>query len=229
MEIGNCSLGLGEVGRARKEFATAGLYTRAVVHELVDRWPDVDKESRLIAGSTLKWGLYLSVLSGGAPLVDAVADDVRSVKGDVDASGGDDWVSNVSYLKACALAALYERDDDAGRNFLSAYAGEDEASMTPLLVGVQRAMLGEDEQPVREALRQLAREHPRVFEDGRRWRRAFSHAAGAHLLVARVRSLTVTAEQLGSEHVPVALDEYDIADDLELPSPAYVEEDLIPR
>jgi len=227
--MGNCSLLLEDNVRAREEFVISGLYIRALQRELVDRWNDLEKSWQFNAGVYLKWGFYVTILSGDSRLVDAVATDIRTMSDDFKAEYGGQWGSSGSYWRTCTLAALYQGDDDAASDYLALYPDEDDAPMTHRLVAVHEAMLAADEAGTRAVLTDLADDHDDMLGDSRPWKAAFSHTASAHLLVARSRGMDITAAQLDSDAVPLALDEYDIGDNIDLPAPEYVDQDLIPE
>jgi hypothetical protein len=75
----------------------------------------------------------------------------------------------------------------------------------------------------------MADDHESLFTGGGSgWRSILSHVTAAHLLVARHRGLCVTAAELDNEYVPTGFDEYEFGDEFDLPTPEFIDEDLIP-
>lgn len=225
--MANLSLLLDDIQRARREFATSALYIRALRDELVTRWNDLSKSRRQNAGIYLEWGFYMAVLSGDSRLIDAVTSDLLTLTEDFKADYGGVHGSSGAYWQACALACLYNGSEATARNYLDHYSREDDARQTALVKMVHEALLAKDEQEVREALQQMADEHADIFGESRPWKAQLSHATAVHLLVARYRGIDISASALDSEYVPGGVDQYDIGDNIELPTPKYVDEELL--
>lgn len=217
--MGNCSALLGDVTRARREFAAGGLYVRPLIDEFHARYEDIDKHDRWAIGQTLEYGLYMAILSGNEPVIEAVTMEVRSFSDDFE---DEYWPVNAEeYWRACALGCLFQKDDEEACEYIERYLNFD-SRQSKLTESVQKSMMDGDKQAIREALRQMAAEHIDIHGDTWPWREELSHAAIAHLFVARRRGVEVWAEELNSEYVPSGFDTYDIGDDLELPSLKHV-------
>ncbi|WP_435317063.1 hypothetical protein [Haloarchaeobius sp. TZWSO28] len=228
-QIANCSMLLGESQRAREEFATAGLYVRALQRRLIGDWDRLEKEYRLNAGSYLEWGMYITVISGHSTLISAMSTDICSISRYFETNDGSEGESNGAYWRACTLSTLYRGEDELSREDMSMYSAEDNDEIGKLLTQVQKSLLDNDEQSTRSTLKRMVDSHEEMFGDSWPWVAEFSHIAAAHLLIARNHGMEILASELDSEYIPKGLDEYDIGDDFELPTPKYVDDTLIPN
>lgn len=223
--IGNYSLLLNEVERAREEFATAALYMRPLIDSFISENDEIEWRDKTGADQDFYWGLYLAILSGDSRIVDAAVDSLHSLDDDFEAVYGisDEW-----YLKIRPVLSICRRGDDDARVYLAELESTDHTVLGDLLISVQESILSGDETATRDSLNALANGHPDYFDESSSWKVQFSHATVAHMLVARDRGMDITAAALDSEYVPVAFDEYDIGDTIDLPDPEHVDEDFIP-
>jgi hypothetical protein len=221
---GSCSVLLGEVPRGRREFASAGLYTRAIRQEYEEYWDEIDSKGGV--GFHLEFGLYSSILSGHRRLTLAVLADAQRADEVLPSRAHPFGLHR--YFRTRALGAIIEENDAKAREWLSQYS-EADSEMVDLLVPIHEAMLDDDDVSTRRALRRMTDDHESLFTGGGSgWRSILSHVTAAHLLVARHRGLDVTAAELDNEYVPTGFDEYEFGDEFDLPTPEFVDEDLIP-
>jgi len=226
--MGNCSLLLGETTRAREEFAASALYVRALQSEFVDRYDDLSKSEQRHIGVGHMWGIYMAVLSGDSRLIDALGNDILNLTDDFATEYGGEWANNGMYWRACTISSLFLQEYDAGREYLKLHREADDDKHTKLLARVHEAMLDGEQQATLDALQALVDSHESVFGESLPWIVALSHATAAHLLVARSQGMEISAADLDNQYVPPAFDEYDIGDTIDLPTPEYVDERLIP-
>ncbi|MDS0261850.1 hypothetical protein NDI56_20815 [Haloarcula sp. S1CR25-12] len=225
--FGNCSVLLGEVHRAREEYATAGLYARSMRQEAVDCWDDLSKSHRMGFGFNLKWCLYITTLAGDSRLLDALTDDLLEMADRFEADYGVGSGSNRNYWKLSTLAHLCQGNDSKAKMYLDKYVCDNDKQETELLSNLHESLLENDEAATRESLQQLADAHNDRLSNAHTWKAVFSHATAAHLLVARHREIEISAAELKGGFVPEAFDKYDIGTDIDLPEPKYVDESLL--
>jgi hypothetical protein len=193
--------------------------------EYEDYWDEIEASSKGGAGYDFQWGFYMSVLSGHRSLSEAVLADAQRAAEVLPSRTHPFGLDR--YFRTRALGAIIEKNDAEARDWLSQYSKED-SEMVELLVPIHEAILDEDTSATREALHRMADNHETLLGDSRPWRSILSHVTAAHLLVARHRGLDVTAAELDNEYVPTGFDEYEFGDEFDLPTPEFVDEDLIP-
>lgn len=224
--VGNCSLLLGDVRAAREAYAECGLYLLELLREIRRRWTDLKKSRRFSAGTYIRWGFYTTILSAHKGLIETAATNIREISADF----AQEYTakSSVAYLQTCVLASYLQNDIDEAKDYLYQYIGQDETLMTELLTELHETMIDDDEAATTVALQEVATKHDDIFKNARSWKADFSHTAAAHLLAARYRGMNIRVSDFTSDAVPLAFDDYDVGDDIDLPSPEYVDNELIP-
>lgn len=227
IQIANVSALVGDIEEARREFATSGLYIRALNNEFLNRYEDIEQDRRERVGVHLQWGIYTSILSGDRRLIDALATDIQSLAENFSEDYSPDFV--VSYWIARTAACLYERADEAAMEYLEQYRANDDTAYTKLHAAIHQSLCNTDIDATRRAIGSLVDEHHDIFNESWDWKKELSHAGAVSILLAREREMDITAAEFDSEYVPVEFDEFDIGDNIELPEPEYVDDELIPN
>jgi hypothetical protein len=222
VEVASCELRLGNTSAAREWFARAAYANIAFLDLFVERWDDLTKSKQSDGGNRAQVGIYSAVLAGDSRLIGELTEQVLNLT--------DDYPSNYGgtgeyYWKACTVASLLRDDNAAAEDFRQAYFGvlDDTRPHAIALSETQRGLIRSERKAVETGIQRLVDHHDSVYEEMRPWNQLVNKAGAAHLLIARNRGMDINVD---SEYFPPALDEYGIDEQIDLPVPEYLDDDL---
>jgi hypothetical protein len=223
LEIASCELQLGNVDTARQWFARAAFAERSYV-DVFSRHFDELRTSNQNNGSTRALlAIEDALLSGDSRLIEITANEVLNLSDDYATEYGR---SREIYYEACMLASLSKNNNTAVRKYKTAYEDvvEEPKPHSIALMDTYDGFLADDASAVQTALQEMVDYHAESTDDLSRWLELMSPAVGALFLIARDRGMDITVD---SWYLPGGLTTYGLTDQIDLPRPDYLREELL--
>jgi hypothetical protein len=185
------------------------------------RWDDLEKSTQARGGIRAQIGLHSAVLAGDERLIDALAEQVLTLTNDYET---DYRASPQYYYEACATGSLLLGNDQTAMEYREAsLEAVDVDSRSDGLTQAQEGIADHDQMRVTTGIQQIIDYHESVYEEMRPWNQLVSRPGASHLLIARDRDLDV---RIDSEYLPPGLGEYGIDEQIDLPVPEYLDDEL---
>jgi hypothetical protein len=228
--IGTCSLQLGDVQQAREWFAKSVLFARAQLIESRNNWESLGPSIQKSLNRSLLRGLYAAILTGDTRLIDAVSEDILEFSDQYESTYlNEKWEYwTACFWQACTVASLVHEEQTTAREFREKYLALYEEQDHPITPDIHEGLLTSDEDQTRTALADRLAQHDAQSGDMYEWEEFVCITTAAHLLLARSRGIDIQAVDFDSDYLPDAIDAYELGDEIDLPRPEFVDEDLIP-
>lgn len=226
--LGGGSFAKGDVENGRREFATGALYGRQLIRVYRNRWGDSSLDKGYFHGAPVdsSYAVYGAFLSGDPRVIEALDTDLTALDEQVNLA---DYGTVPRYLEMDLLFLLYRGDDDAAATRIERLQDEVDRDLEYTMARhrIHEALVDGDASAVEDTLQAFVDsyrdilEHPDAY-----WRLLISHEAATYHLLARHLDLDISVD---SDEIPVAVESYELGEEIELPEPEHVDEDLIPE